>query len=279
MSTALATRQDLLPDAGTWKTMLEMAGQLVQSGLLPKGIDKPAAALAVIQKGRELGIPPMYALSNIGIINGKPVVGAEVMLAMVYRDHGDQAIQFEETSTERCAVVYKRKSWPAARTFEWTMEDAKKAGLLGKGGPWSQYPAAMLRARCISAVARLAFPDSLGGMYTPEELGAEVAVTEDGEIEVVTQPAPVVTIVPKAEDIGVPTDHTIEGRSRESLIYRHLQLGNVAQERGHPKADAINGTNPADLSDAQLLRSVKRLEELFPDVPDTTQQDDDSEAF
>jgi hypothetical protein len=157
--------------------------------------------MAIIQKGRELGIPPMYALSNIGIINGKPVVGAEVMLAMVYRDHGDQAIQVEETSADRCSVVYKRRNWGQARRFEWTSEDAQKAGLLGKGGPWSQYPAAMLRARCISAVARLAFPDSIGGMYTAEELGAEVTVTDDGEIEVVPPVVPIRAIKSNAADV------------------------------------------------------------------------------
>jgi hypothetical protein len=273
MSTALAQRQDILPDAASWKTMLEMAGQLVQSGLLPKGIDKPAAALAIIQKGRELGIPPMYALSNIGIINGKPVVGAEVMLAMVYRDHGDQAIQFEETSAERCSVVYKRKSWAQYRTFEWTVEDAKKAGLTGKGGPWSQYPAAMLRARCISAVARLAFPDSLGGMYTPEELGAEVTVTDDGAIEVVQAPAPVVTIVPNAGDIASMPVEPAGPSDRGRLEARHRQLGQMAIAKNHPKAGAINATPPESLTDAQLLRSIKRLEELFPDVPAETEQE------
>jgi hypothetical protein len=79
MTTALARQQQaLLPDAATLQTMLTMAEQLVASGLLPQSIKTPAAALAVIQKGVELGIPPMYALSNIGIINGRPVVGAEV---------------------------------------------------------------------------------------------------------------------------------------------------------------------------------------------------------
>lgn len=256
-TTALAQRQDILPDAASWKTMLEMAGQLVQSGLLPKAIDKPAAALAIIQKGRELGIPPMYALSNIGIINGKPVVGAEVMLAMVYRDHGDQAIQFEETSAERCAVVYKRKSWPQYRSFEWTVEDAKKAGLTGKGGPWSQYPAAMLRARCISAVARLAFPDSLGGMYTPEELGAEVAVTEDGAIEVIQPSAPVVTIVPNANDVTSGIDP-----KRQKLIDQMRRGIAAVKALG---AD-VEDVDPEPLSDDEIKGTVTALAEMVRDI-------------
>lgn len=60
------------------------------------------------------------------------------------------------------------------------MEDAKRANLTGKG-PWVTYPAAMLRARCISSMARAMFPDALSGVvYTPEELGAQV--DDDGSV-------------------------------------------------------------------------------------------------
>lgn len=275
-TTALAQRQDILPDAQSWKTMMEMARELVASGLLPKGIDKPAAALAVIQKGREIGIPPMYALSNIGIINGRPVVGAEVMLAMVYRDHGDQAIQFEETSSERCSVVYKRKSWPQARHFEWTTEDAKKAGLLGKGGPWSQYPGAMLRARCISAVARLAFPDSLGGMYTPEELGAEVKVTEDGEIEVVQPSAPVVTIVPNEKDITTPRSDT-QRKLSDQLVKRTKKALDMGID--------VEELDPAAMGEDELRETVRAIGKLITDTQtlldaqQAQQAEADDEAF
>lgn len=293
MSTALAQRQNLLPDASTWKTMLEMAGQLVESGLLPQAIKTPAAALAIIQKGLELQIPPMYALSNIGIINGKPVVGAEVMLAMIYRDHGDIAIQFDETSGERCSVVYKRRAWPAPRRFEWTLEDAKKAGLLDKGGVWKQYPAAMLRARCVSALARLAFPDSIGGMYTAEELGAEVAVTDEGEVVVVQPQTPVVTIVPKTGDVIEPTtieeeraremtgdgavvtplarlrqaEDSGEAFSRRVLDRWYARLAAIAKEREHPQAAKINAKKAVDLDYKVMVSSLKVLCGYFPDVP------------
>lgn len=270
MTTALAQRQDLLPDASKLKTMMELAGQLVQSGLLPSAIKSPAAALAIIQKGQELGIPPMYALSNIGIINGKPVVGAEVMLAMIYRDHGDQAMQFQETSAERCVVVYKRKNWTQAKQFAWTIEEAKQAGLTGKGGPWSQYPPAMLRARCISAVARAAFPDSIGGMYTPEELGAEVTVTPEGEIEVIQPSAPVVTIVPNTNDITPPVSE-----ERQKLIGQ-LQRGILAVKK---LGDDVDEVDPADLSDDEIAGTVKALADRVRLIKAEQAKQADAEAF
>jgi hypothetical protein len=272
MTTALARQQQaLLPDAATLQTMLTMAEQLVQSGLLPQSIKTPAAALAIIQKGIELGIPPMYSLSNIGIINGRPVVGAEVLLAMVYRDHGDSAIIVEETSAERCTVTYRRKGWDKARQFSWTTQDAEQAGLLGKGGPWKQYPAAMLRARCISAVARLAFADSIGGMYLPEELGAEVEVV-DGEIVVIDQkPAPTPLRTVKPSEVVEPTDEENEraramrGTATEAKTTARAKL-EASLKRGIEKARGLH-LEVADLeveklSDQEIKDALGALAEM-----------------
>lgn len=174
-TTALA-----LPTGSEWGTITQMAEVLVPSGMLPAHIKTPAAAAAIILKGRELGIPPMQALSGIAVIQGKPVAGSELMLAILYRDHGDNCLWFTETTETACRVSYARRGWPERREYAFTIEDAKRAGLL-TNATWTKYPAAMLRARCISAVARMAFPDSIGGMYTPEELGASVTITADGE--------------------------------------------------------------------------------------------------
>lgn len=183
-----SSRSDVLPSATDWRVMLDMGAALLKSGLLPQHVKTPEAAVAIIQKGSELGIPPMYALSNIIVIQGKPTANAELMLALIYRDHGDGAIQFDESTPAICTVSYKRRTWPARKRHSFTIEEARSASLI-KAGPWQQYPAAMLRARCISAIARMAFPDSIGGMYTAEELGATVNVTADGDVTVVPAPS------------------------------------------------------------------------------------------
>lgn len=175
----LHTGNALLPDAQSWKTMLDMAETLVKSGMLPQHIKSPQAAVAIIQKGLELGVPPMYALSNIVHIQGKPTANSELMLALIYRDHGDAAVTFQESTSDHCTVAYRRRGWSQPGLFTFTMAEAEQAGLL-KNAVWRSYPAAMLRARAISAVARMAFPDSIGGMYTPEELGA--TVDADGDV-------------------------------------------------------------------------------------------------
>lgn len=219
MSTDLARHAAQLPAADEWRTMLQMAEVFIQSGLLPSGIKTPAAAVTIIAKGRELGIPPLYALSKISIIEGKPACEAELMLAMIYRDHGDGAVVPVESDATRCTMKYKRRGWPEYRTHTFTIEEAGRAKLTGKQ-VWQHYPPAMLRARCISALARIGFPDSLGGMYTPEELGARVVLNEQGEIVLDDEP-PTVDRPRQAASTTAPasTERTqLEQREVEELL-------------------------------------------------------------
>src|SRR5690606_26356868 len=80
-----------------------------------------------------------------------------------------------------CTVKYKRRNAKEYSEFSFSMDEAKAAGLL-VNDTWKKYPKAMLRARCISAVARMAFPDSIAGMYSPGEIGGEAHVSDDGEV-------------------------------------------------------------------------------------------------
>lgn len=189
ISAAIAARgESLLPGSSQLGVQLELAKLLFESGTLPTHIKSPAAAFAIVQKGLELGLPPMYSLSNVVFINGKPSANAEAMLALIYRDHGDDALRFEETTDEVATVSYRRRGWKERRTASFTIAEADRAGLTKKDGPWRQYPAAMLRARAISVAARMAFADTIGGLYTPEELGADVAV--DGDEQIVVREVP-----------------------------------------------------------------------------------------
>jgi len=162
-------------------TQIQALGQtLVKSGLLPQGVKTPEAAVAIILKGRELGIPPMQALSHIHVISGKPTLSAELMLAMVMR--AGHEVWVVETTAKRCEIAGKRRGSTREQSLAFTIGDAQQAGVLSNP-TWKKYPDAMLRARAISAFCRMFAPDVLmGASYTPEELGAEV----DGDGNVVT---------------------------------------------------------------------------------------------
>jgi hypothetical protein len=234
MSIAVVSRNSDLPTPADWSTMLDMAAHFVESGMLPAHIKTPAAAVMVMQRGRELGVPPGYALNNIVYIQGKATTNSELMLALVYRDHGDGALVFTSTTSERCDVSYRRRSWSAPASFSFTIDDAKRAGLLANK-TWQQYPAAMLRARAISAVARMAFPDSIAGMYTPEELGAVIDIDRDGHFVIVepdddddVDPAGQLHDVPdddepeRSPDFAQAVQNAIDSAGR-ALIPKHLR--------------------------------------------------------
>jgi hypothetical protein len=249
MTTALARAESASMQLGL--ADLHMLGKtLLPTGFLPATIKTPEQALAIMLKGQELGIPAMYALSNITVIQGKPTANAELMLALIYRDHGDDAIDVEETTNTACTISYKRRKATARRSYTYTIEDARKAGLTSQ--TWQKYPAAMLRARCISAVARYAFPDTIAGMYTPEELGATVD-PDTGEITEVSPP-------PQAEQVQPQT------RSRLDRVIDRLMV----LEAEYAALDGFHAPRPRTewerMDDAALYASGQELTKWIADA-------------
>lgn len=235
-----------------WPMVMQQAEMLVRTKFLPAAIDTKEKAIAVMMKGRELGIPPMYALSNIAVISGKPTCTAELMLALIYRDHGDDAVIFTEASSTKATISYKRRGWKERQSFTFAIEDARTAGL--SGGNWSKYPAAMLRARCTSAVGRMGFPDTIAGMYTPEELGATV----DAETGEILSPTPPESVRVEAES---PADQEAEERA-VCLDYVGRFRKKLAQQK--PEVDvATLGHIDDDSTLAQIKEYGRRLKEAL----------------
>jgi hypothetical protein len=153
---------------------MALAETLVASGFLPQAIQKPAQALAIILAGQELGLPPMRALREIHVINGKPVLSAELMLSLFKRRGGRS--QWRQ-SDARIAELWLKHPNGDEHIETFAFGDAVAAGIAGKDN-WKKYPKAMLRARAISAGLR-----ALGeadGVYDPDEMGA--VTTETGEV-------------------------------------------------------------------------------------------------
>lgn len=145
---------------------------LVKSGFLPASIKTPEQALAIAIKGREVGMPPMQAFSQINIINGKPCIGAEGMNFLIRRNFPAARIAILERSDVSCKIKAQRCADEPPVEFSFSMDDAKRAQLLANPS-WQKYPRAMLFARAFSEMARTMFPDALGGIsYMPEEAEA-----------------------------------------------------------------------------------------------------------
>lgn len=167
----------LLPKTEDFSMYMQIADMGIKSGLLPAAIKTKEAAMIIALKGRELGLPPMVAFSHINVIQGKPTMSAEIMLAYIYRDYPTAEIVIVEKGPSKCVIKAKRPSEKEFSTFTWDMERAKKMGLAVKDN-WQKQPETMLFWRSITEMKRAKFPEVLMGIdYAPEELGAEVDST------------------------------------------------------------------------------------------------------
>jgi hypothetical protein len=169
-----------LPTMSDLQSLRTFGDMIIKTGFFPQAKTVEQACV-IILKAKELGIPPVQAFTSIAVVSGKPTISAELMLSLIFKNCKGAVINYVETTDTRCEIKARRPE-PGSEfcVFTFTIDDAKRAGLAGKG-PWLQYPGAMLRARCISAMARALFADALSGcVYTPEELGAKV--DEDGNV-------------------------------------------------------------------------------------------------
>ena len=149
--------------------LYRMAEIMAASGLMPKGIDTPPAVFVAVQMGLEVGLSPMQAVQNIAVINNRPCMWGDAVLALV-RASGLME-DFDETidgDTATCTAVRKGQTKPIVRKF--SMSDAKQAQLQGKSGPWTQYPKRMLQMRARSWALRDGFGDVLKGLHVAEEV-------------------------------------------------------------------------------------------------------------
>lgn len=153
--------------------VMRLCGILAESTIVPKDFQgKPGNILIAIQWGRELGLEPLQAMQSIAVINGRPAIWGDAMLALV-RGSGLMESIREETIDDpddgRIAIctIKRRGETEVQRTF--SMEQAKRAGLAGKTGPWQQYPDRMLQLRARGFGLRDVFPDVLRGVWIAEE--------------------------------------------------------------------------------------------------------------
>jgi len=171
MSTELAIYGASVPER------MRYAEALSGASLLPDAYrGKPANVLLALEYGNALGIPPMVAIQQVHIIQGRPVASAQLIGALV-RKAGHRLRVTGDDKRAVCEIV--RDDDPEF-TFraEWTWDRAVAAKLTGKD-TWKAYPGNMLRARAITECARDACPEALAGIsYTAEELGDDTLPAE-----------------------------------------------------------------------------------------------------
>lgn len=206
-----------------------LAKILVASRLLPDGANTPEAAFAIIATGRELGMTAMQSLRSIYVIKGKPTLSADLVCALV-KSRRDVCAFFQlvESTPERAVYKTQRIGEPEPTSMTYTFDDAKRAQVTGNPN-WTKHPAAMLRARCITALARAVFPDLVLGIYDPDELEA-VAVPEDRRVYV--EPAPLAPQVPVGVELFADICNHTDAAESPSQLNGVARLAQKAHREG-----------------------------------------------
>lgn len=141
-----------------------MAQAMTQSKLF--GITSPDQALSLMLVAQAEGLHPATAARDYHIIQGRPALKADAMMARYLASGG--RIEWHDHSDQKVSATFTHPQGGSLR-IEWDMERAKQAGLGGKE-MWHKYPRQMLRARVISEGIRATNPGIAIGIYTPEEV-------------------------------------------------------------------------------------------------------------
>lgn len=168
----------------TFDQALKLAETFSKSAMVPKQYQGNAAnCLVAMAYGDSLGMAPLQAMQSVAVVNGVPALYGDGMLALVQASPVFEWIK--ETVEDGAAACEVKRRGMAAVVRLFSIDDAKRAGLWGKAGPWQQYPSRMLQMRARSWALRDAFADVLRGIQSVEE------VRDIPEVIDVTPPQPV----------------------------------------------------------------------------------------
>ena len=207
MSTALVPVSDIE----------KMATAIANSKLF--GIQTAEQAMSLMLVAQAEGLHPATAARDYHIVQGRPTLKADAMLARYLASGGK--VEWHDHTDAKVAATFSHPAGGSLK-IEWDMERAKKAGLGGKD-MWTKYPRQMLRARVISEGVRATNPSVAIGIYTPEEV-QDFEPADKGKGR-------------KAKDMGAaqvvdPQDAALKQLEEAGVETREAQLERLSKKAG-----------------------------------------------
>lgn len=183
---------------------MTLAARALQASGYFSDVKSEAQALVKVMAGAEIGLPPFAAMTGIHIVQGKPVIGANLIATLVKNDPRYD-YRVKQADATACIIQWY-ESGQAVGESSFTMTEATAAGLTGKDN-WKKYTSDMLFARALTRGARRYAPGIFGGspIYTPDELGVDTDA--DGHIVeghiVQAEPAPAIAPPMSDDDLVI----------------------------------------------------------------------------
>ena len=159
----------------------KMAVAIAKSKMFGMKTADEAFALMLIAQAE--GMHPAIAARDYHVIQGRPTLKADAMLARFQNAGGK--VQWDVYTDAEVTGTFSHPSGGSLK-LTWTFAQAKSIGLTGKDN-WKNYPRAMLRARVISEGIRTVYPGCVVGTYTAEELEEIPKAKDMGMAEIVEE--------------------------------------------------------------------------------------------
>ena len=133
-------------------------------------VQSEEAAAVIMMTAASLGIDPVAGMRGIHVVQGRVVLSADMMVAVVHRSGLCARWTVVESTAERCVIEALRGGSDAPTRHAWTMEMVRKGWSRVRRGRGSSSRIAMLRARCSADPRACASPDVLFGVYAEGEI-------------------------------------------------------------------------------------------------------------
>ena len=276
MSTSLAKKTP--SDSLTFEEIKDMGLVFLKSGFFAD-IKDASQAVVKIMYGRELGLEPITALMSIHIIKGKPELSANLLATLVKK--APQYDYMVKTTTDQECVIEFTQDGVSLGVSQFSISDAKRAGLVGGGSGWTKWPKAMLFARAMSQGVRTYCPDVTAGV--PAYVEGEISGKSPAELPEASEPVEMVTIEPPKG----PVEGTFVARDVDVTVEPDplpLEPDFEPEPIGFDVGDAVpikaKANGLPDLLDAGQVSNFNRAwREACPEGLSTKQVDDAKHAW
>ncbi len=228
-----------------------MAVSVARSGLF--GVKTPDQAMALMLIAQAEGLHPAIAARDYHVINGRPALRADAMLAR-FQAAGGKVEWGEYTDTK----VVGKFSHPSGGSVEiaWTTKMAQDAGLT-RNPTWKSYPRQMLRSRCISEGIRTVFPGVVVGTYTPEEVEDMAPAPRQAPPPPAPEPVEIVIDADKLLE-QIELSSTLEGLEMLRADIRRMPKGddrNRVIAAATRRVDQIRAEQEPPAGDPQIIQA------------------------
>lgn len=237
------------------------AERAARSSMVPKDYQaKPDNIILAVQMGSELGLRPMQSLQNIAVVNGRPSIWGDAMLAlcMMHPLYAGVDERIEGEGDNRAGVCVAKRKGDAVKSAAFSVADAKRAGLWGKGGPWTQYPDRMLQLRARGFALRDAFPDKLRGLISAEEAGDYDAISAAPPATIAFTPEPPREPTPLEKAEAWADDMVAKLEAARTYEAVNAIVGHPGLAKGMERLEAIGAKSAYDRLEAARTSAMER---------------------